>query len=71
MFRTMPEYINCQIVVIPGGKYDFKPYAIGYQKDSPYAEIFDFHIDMLRQTGILQGIVSQYRGAPQQCPDYR
>ena len=67
----MPEYINCQIVVIPGGKYDFKPYAIGYQKDSPYAEIFDFHIDMLRQTGMLQGIASKYRGAPQKCPDYR
>ena len=58
------------MVVMPGGKYDFKPYAIGYQKDSPYREILDFHINMMRETGTLENIVSSYRGQPQECPDF-
>ena len=59
------------MVVMPDGKYDFKPYAIGYQKDSPYREILDFHINMMRETGTLENIVSSYRGQPQECPDFR
>ena len=70
-FRVFEEFISCKIVVMPGGKFDFKPYAIGYQKDSPYNEILDFHINMLRETGTLQSIVSSYRGQPQECEDYR
>ena len=58
------------MVVMPGGKYDFKPYAIGYQKDSPYREILDFHINMMRETGRLEKIVTNYRGQPQVCPDF-
>ena len=70
-FRVFDEYVSCKIVVMPGGKYDFKPYAIGYQKDSPYREILDFHINMMRETGTLENIVSSYRGQPQECPDFR
>lgn len=70
-FRVVPEYIDCKILIMPGGKFDYKPYALGYQKDSPYAEILDFHINMLRETGTLESIVSSYRGQPQQCEDYR
>ena len=67
----VPEFIYCKIVVIPGKTYDHKPYAIGYQKDSPYAEILDFHIGMMRERGTLDNIVSRYRGEPQQCEDPR
>ena len=70
-FRVFDEYVSCKIVMMPGGKYDFKPYAIGYQKDSPYREILDFHINMMRETGTLENIVSSYRGQPQECPDFR
>ena len=69
-FRVFDEYVSCKIVMMPGGKYDFKPYAIGYQKDSPYREILDFHINMMRETGTLENIVSSYRGQPQECPDF-
>ena len=69
--RVVPEYIYCKIVTIPGKTYDHKPYAIGYQKDSPYAEILDLHIDMMREKGTLDNIVSRYRGQPQQCVDPR
>ena len=69
--RVVPEYIYCKIVTIPGQTYDHKPYAIGYQRDSPYAEILDFHIDMMREKGTLDIIVSRYRGQPQQCEDPR
>ena len=55
---------------MPGGQYDFKPYALGYQKDSPYREILDFHINMMRETGRLGNIVSSYRGQPQECTDF-
>ena len=53
------------------GKYDFKPYAIGYQKDSPYAELFNFYIDQMRENGVIESIRSKYQGSPQQCPDLR
>ena len=69
--RVYDEFVNCKIVIMPGGKFDFKPYAIGYQKDSPYREILDFHINMMRETGTLESIVSSYRGQPQECEDYR
>ena len=70
-YRVVPEYIYCKIVTIPGQTYDHKPYAIGYQKDSPYAEILDFHIDMMREKGTLDNIVSRYRGQQQQCVNPR
>ena len=70
-FRVFDEFVSCKIVIMPGGKFDYKPYAIGYQKDSPYNEILDYHINALRETGTLQSIVSSYRGQPQECEDYR
>ena len=30
---TFPEYINCELIAIPD-KFDFKPYAYGFQKVS-------------------------------------
>ena len=53
------------------GKYDFKPYAIGYQKNSPFAEILNYHIEGMRESGVLDKIKNKYRPLPQQCPDFR
>ena len=47
------------------------PYAIGYQKNSPYAEMFDYYIERMRETGVLDNIKSKYRASQQQCPDLR
>ena len=65
----MQEYVDCQIIVVPG-KFDFKPYAIGYQKNSPYAEIFDYYIEKMRQSGLLDSIHNKNRALPQKCPDF-
>ena len=66
----MKEYIDCKILAAPG-KYDFKPYAIGYQKHSPYAAMLDYHIEGMRESGILDNIKNTYRPSPQKCPDFR
>ena len=68
--RTEREFIGCQIIAVPG-QYDFKPFGIGYQKDSPYAEIFDYYLDQMRQTGLIDQIRSKYFGFSQACPDIR
>ena len=68
--RTKREFIECEVIVTPG-KYDFKPYAIGYQKDSPYAELFNYYIDQMRENGVIESIRNKYQGLPQQCPDLR
>ena len=57
-------------MTIPG-KYGLKPFAIGYQKDSPYAEMFDYHIEQMRLSGVLDKIKTNYSPLPQQCPDLR
>ena len=63
-------YLECKLVAAPG-KYDFKPYAIGYQKHSPYADILDYHIEKMREAGVLDNIKERYMGFPQKCPDFR
>ena len=67
-YRTTQEFVECKLVAAPG-KYDFKPYAIGYQKHSPYAEILDYHIEAMREAGVLDNIKERYMGFPQKCPD--
>ena len=66
----MQEFVDCKILAAPG-KYDFKPYAIGYQKNSPYAGMLDYHIEEMRENGLLDNIKNKYSPPPQKCPDYR
>ena len=68
--RIRQEFVDCKIIQIPG-KYDFKPFAIGYQKDSPYAEMFDYHIEEMRNGGVLDRIKNKYNQESQHCPDFR
>ena len=68
--RSTQEYVDCKIIKTPG-KYDNKPWAIGYQKNSPYAEMFDYHIEKMRQNGVIDNIQNKYKALPQQCPDFR
>ena len=57
--RATKEFLDCKIIATPG-KYDFKPFAIGYQKDPPCAEMFDHHIKQMRVTGVLDQIKTEY-----------
>jgi hypothetical protein len=68
-FSTYPEFINCDVIAIPT-KYDFKPYAYGFQKDSPYLDLFNFYIKELREKGVLKQILKKHESQSQICPDY-
>ena len=67
--RTLEAYINCKIVATPA-KYDLKPYAYGFQKDSPFLSLFDFYLNEMKEKGILEEILVMYEPSPQTCPDY-
>ena len=67
--RTMDAYINCEIVATPG-KYDFKNYAYGFQKDSPFLPLFDYYLNEMKEKGSLKQIKVKYEPPSQICPDY-
>ena len=67
--RVFDAYINCKIVATPG-KYDFKPYAYSFQKDSPFLPLFDYYLKEMKEKGSLKQIQVKYEPPPQICPDY-
>ena len=69
-FSSTKEFIDCKIIAIPG-RYDYKPIAFGYQLNSPYAGVLDYHIKLTRENGALDQIITKYQGARQDCPDLR
>jgi hypothetical protein len=66
---TYPEYVNCEYVAIPA-KHGFIPYAYGFQKDSPYLDLFNHLIIQLIESGSYKKISRKYESKPQICPDY-
>ena len=51
-FSSTKEFIDCKIIAIPG-RYDYKPIAFGYQLNSPYAGVLDYHIKLTRRMVLL------------------
>ena len=68
--RTLDTYINCKILATPG-KYDFKPYAFGFQKDSSFLSLFNYNLNEMKEKESLKQIQVKYEPPPQICPDYR
>ena len=64
------QFADCKLVASPG-KYGIIPTAIAYQKDSPYAEMFDYHIEQMRAAGVLDRITAKYNEPAQKCPGLR
>lgn len=62
-------YLDCKVIAIPA-RYDIKPYAYGFQKDSPYLDVFNFHFKKLKENGVYDQIVMKYKPRPQVCPDF-
>ena len=56
------------MIAIPG-RYDFKPYAYAFQKDSPYLSIFNYFIKTMQERGSMDQIMEKNAAAPQFCPD--
>ena len=69
LYRVFDAYINCKIVATPA-KYDFKPYAYGFQKDSPFLPLFNYFINEMKEKGSLKQIQVKYEPPSQICPDY-
>ncbi len=67
--RLTPEYASCKVITVPE-KYDYKRRAFGFQKNSPYVELFSYHLKKMKESGILQKIVDSYQVKEQICPDY-
>ena len=51
-------------------KYDFKPYAYGFQKDSPFLPLFNYYLNEMKEKGSLKQIQVKYEPPSQICPDY-
>ena len=62
------EYKNCEVINIPA-KYDPKPYAFGFQKNSPYLGLFNHFLKEMREKGVMKNILVKYESATQVCPD--
>ena len=52
------------------GKYNFKPIAYGFQKDSPFLPLFNYNLNKMKEKGSLKQIQDKYEPKPQICPDY-
>lgn len=63
------SYSECEIIAIPQ-KYDFKPYAYGFQFNSPYLGPFNYFLKQMRERGAMKNILEKYESRPQVCPDY-
>ena len=60
--------MSCQLIPIPG-RYDFKPYALAFQKYSPYLPIFNYYIKAMQEKGSMEQLLKKYAPAPQFCPN--
>ena len=67
---SSPQFRNCRIVATPG-IYGTRPTGIAYQKDSPYVDTFDYYIERMRASGIIERIKEKYKQPPQICPSLR
>ena len=61
-------YRDCEIVQIPTN-YDYKPFAWGIQKDSPFIGLFNYYLKDMREKGTMQQIKEKYESLPQVCPN--
>ena len=68
VITTFTEYAECEIIAIPK-KYNFKPLAFGFQKDSPYLDIFNYYLREMIEKGVMKQISERYEAPLQVCPD--
>merc|ERR1712117_696701 len=68
--KSDKRYIDCEIIALPG-EYDPKSLAFAYQLNSSYAWIFDYHINLIRENGVIDQASRKFKGPEQSCPDFR
>ena len=67
LYSEFSSYKSCKMIAIPT-KYNFKPYAYGFQKDSPYLGLFNHYLKEMREKGVLKQILNKYETGTQVCP---
>ena len=67
-FRPLAEYRNCKLIATPA-KYDYKPVAYGFQKNSPYLGLFNYFLKEMEEKGAMAKIRAKYENHRQVCPD--
>ena len=66
-FSSTKEYKNCEILATKS-RYGARPMAWGFQKHSPYLDIFNFYIRHFMENGAWDAIEKTHQ-SPQRCPD--
>ena len=51
-FRQTKQYASCEIIATPM-QGDRKPSAFGFQKDSPYLDVFNFYLKEMHEKGAI------------------
>jgi len=69
VLRNTKAYENCKIVLAPA-KYHLVDFAFGFQKNSPFIDIFNHNIQKMKEKGSLNRILEKYGRRKQKCPDY-
>ncbi len=62
--ETYPAYADCRIIAVPE-RHDTKPYAYGFQRDSPFLGPFNYYLKQLREKGATKKILDEYQVRPQ------
>ena len=66
--KSDKSYLSCQIIDTRT-KYMPVQYAYGIAKGSPFFQLFDHHIQKLKETGVFHRYAQSYGGQFQICPD--
>ena len=66
--KTYGPYVKCEIIDIPG-EYNKRNVAFGFQKGSPYRNLFSYYLKYMEETGVSQQISQKYEPSPQVCED--
>ena len=66
--RRAPEYLACEVIALPE-KATISTESYGFQKDSPYLEIFNYFLQEMKEKGVIKQILEKNKGGLQICPD--
>ena len=67
MVMQTEQYASCKIIATPM-QGDRKPSAFGFQKDSPYLDLFNFYLKEMQEKGAIGEILKDIM--PQNCRNY-
>ena len=54
--KTYGPYVACEIIDLPG-KYNGRNTAFGFQKGSPYRNLFNYFLKYMEEKGVSQEII--------------